>query len=80
MVVFNEKYQLKKYNIDQIINDFCYMRYEFYKKRKQHIIKQLEKELRFLGNKERFITEIINKKLNIMNVDESILIRELAKK
>jgi len=80
MVVFNEKYQLKKYNIDQIINDFCYMRYEFYKKRKQHIIKQLEKELRFLGNKERFITEIINKKLNIMNVDENILIKELEKR
>jgi len=80
MVVFNEKYQLKKYNIDQIINDFCYMRYDYYKKRKQHIIKQLEKELRFLSNKERFITEIINKKLNIMNVDESILIRELEKR
>lgn len=80
MVVFNEKYQLKKYNIDQIINDFCYMRYEFYKKRKQYIIKQLEKDLRFLGNKERFITEIINKKLNIMNVDENILIKELEKR
>ena len=80
MVLFNEKEQLKKYTVDQILNEFCKMRYSYYEKRKKHIIVSLEKELKFLGNKERFITEIINKKLNIMNIDEDVLVAELEKK
>ena len=50
------------------------MRYDFYKKRKAYLINQLEKELRHLGNKERFIQEVVDKKLNIMNVDEEVLV------
>ena len=80
MVLFNEKQQLKKYTIDQIINDFCKMRYEFYIKRKKHIINNLEKELRFIGNKARFIQEVVEKKLNIMNVDEELVVKELEKR
>jgi DNA gyrase/topoisomerase IV subunit B len=77
MVLFNEKEQIKKYTVDQIINDFCIVRYKFYTKRKNHIINTLEKDLKYLGNKERFIQEIIDKKLNIMNIDEEIIIKEL---
>ena len=80
MVLFNEKDQLRKYSIDEIINEFCIMRYEFYKKRKAYLVNQLEKELRHLGNKERFIQEVVDKKLNIMNVDEDVLISELEKR
>lgn len=80
MVLFNEKEQIKKYNIDEILNEFCIMRYSFYIKRKKYILNQIEEELRFLGNKERFIQEIIDKKLNIMNVDEDIIIKELEKR
>jgi DNA topoisomerase-2 len=80
MVLFNEKQQLKKYTIDQIINDFCKMRYEFYVKRKKYIINNLEKELRFIGNKARFIQEVVDKKLNIMNIDEELVIKELEKR
>jgi len=80
MVLFNEKQQLKKYTVDQIINDFCKMRYEFYIKRKKYIINNLEKELRFIGNKARFIQEVVEKKLNIMNVDEELVVKELEKR
>ncbi len=80
MVLFNEKEQIKKYNVDQIINEFCIVRYNLYTKRKKYIIDLLEKELRHLGNKERFIQEIIDKKLNIMNVDEDIVVKELEKR
>ena len=80
MVLFNEKEQLKKYTLDQIINDFCKIRYVYYTKRKNYIIGNLEKELRIMGNKERFITEIIDKRLNIMNVEEEVLIRDLEKR
>ena len=80
MVMFNEKEQLKKYTLDQIIDDFCKVRYMFYTKRKNYIISNLEKELKIMGNKERFIREIIDKKLNIMNVEEDILVKDLEKK
>jgi len=79
MVLFNEKDQLKKYSIEEIINDFCIMRYEFYKKRKVHMISLLEKELRHLFNKARFVEEVIAKKLLIMNVDEAIIVENLEK-
>jgi len=79
MVLFNEKDQLKKYKIEEIINDFCIMRYEFYKKRKAHMISLLEKELRHLFNKARFVEEVIAKKLLIMNVDEAIIVENLEK-
>jgi DNA gyrase/topoisomerase IV subunit B len=80
MVLFNEKDQLKKYSIDEIINDFCKVRLGFYTKRKNYIIGNLEKELKFIGNKARFVKEIIEKKLNIMNVEETILVKELEKR
>ena len=80
MVCFNIKDQLKKYKLDQIINDFCIVRYDYYIKRKKHILNTLESELRHLGNKARFIGEIIDGKLNIMNVDEKIIITELEKR
>jgi DNA topoisomerase-2 len=80
MVLFNDKDQLKKYSIDQIINDFCIMRFEFYIKRKKYIVNNYEKELRHIGNKERFITEVVNKSLLIMNVDETDIVEELEKR
>ena len=80
MVLFNEKEQLRKYSVDEIINEFCIVRYQFYTKRKNHIISTIEKDLRHLGNKERFIQEIIDGKLKIMNIDEEVIIKELEKR
>jgi DNA topoisomerase-2 len=80
MVLFNEKEQLKKYSIDEIIQDFCTMRFEYYIKRKKHILNNLNKELKHSQNKARFIEEIINEKLNIMNIEEEIIIKELEKR
>jgi len=80
MVMFNEKEQIKKYTLEIIIDDFCKMRYEYYTKRKNHIISKIEKELKFMSNKERFIKEIINKELNIMNVEENKVVEELEKR
>ena len=79
MVLFNEKDQLKKYTTEEIINDFCIMRYDFYKKRKAHMISLLDKELRHLFNKARFVEEVISKKLLIMNVEEAIIVENLEK-
>jgi DNA topoisomerase II len=78
MVLFTAEGKLKKYdNTDQIIDSFCKVRYDYYIKRKAHQIKTMEKELKFLGNKERFIREVISKKLSIMNEDESTILTNL---
>lgn len=81
MVLFNEKEQLRKYNtVDDLINDFCKLRYEYYIRRKEHQVKDLEQEARLLGNKERFIREVIDKTLNIMKVKEEIVIKTLEER
>jgi DNA topoisomerase-2 len=80
MVLFNEKEQIKKYTTEGIIDDFCKMRYIFYTKRKNHIISSLEKDLMFAENKARFIQEIMDNKLNIMNVEEDKVVSELEKR
>ncbi len=81
MVLFNEKDQLKKFDTPQeIIDKFCVVRLKYYDLRKKHQIKSLEKRLRILGNKERFITEVIKKTIPVMEQDESMTIEQLEKR
>ena len=78
MVMFNENNQLKKHKtVDEVLENFCRVRFEYYVKRKRHQLQSLEAELRFLGNKERFVQEVIDKKLLIMNEKESDIIAVL---
>lgn len=81
MVLFDDKSNLKKYDkLDDIIDTFCHTRYSFYEMRKKHIINELEHNLKFLSNKERFISEVMNKTLSIMNIPEEEIIRQLEVK
>uniref|UniRef100_A0A6C0H2X4 DNA topoisomerase (ATP-hydrolyzing) n=1 Tax=viral metagenome TaxID=1070528 RepID=A0A6C0H2X4_9ZZZZ len=81
MVMFNEKLQIKKHDtVDSILDNFCSVRFEYYVKRKRYQIDALEKEIRYLGNKERFVSEVVSKTINIMNEEESDIIAVLKKK
>lgn len=81
MVLFDSENNIKKYsNIYDIIDDYCNIRLKFYAIRKAHIIKQLKTELKYLTNTKRFIEEVINNTLNLMNNDESNVINELVEK
>ena len=61
MVLFNEKGCIKKYdNVDEIIDEFCTIRLEYYVKRKKYMLGQLERDIKFLGNKRRFLEEIMS--------------------
>jgi len=81
MVLFNEKDQLKKFETPQeIVDNFCVVRLEYYIKRKKHQIKALEQRLQFLGNKERFIIEVIKKTVPVMEQDEHDTIAQLEKR
>ena len=81
MVMFDENNKLQKYkNIDEVLANFCRVRFSYYVKRKVHQVKTLEAELRFLKNKERFVTEVINKTLIIMNTKETDVIKKLTER
>ena len=77
MVLFNEKFQLKKYTVHEIIKDFCSLRYEYYTKRKSFILNSLERQLKIVDNKVKFLTKIMEGSLKIMNVDEEIVLSEM---
>ena len=56
MHAFNHEEKLRKYNTTQeIIDDYYAIRIQYYKIRKEYILKQLAKELIVLSNKSRYI-------------------------
>jgi DNA topoisomerase-2 len=79
MVMFNEKLQIKKHDtVDSILDNFCRVRFDYYVKRKRHQLDALEKEIRYLGNKEHFVSEVVSKTITIMNEKESDIIEVLT--
>lgn len=61
MVLFTDKGVLRRFTTpDEIIDHHCTVRYEFYVKRKKRNLEKLEKAIKLLGNKKRFLTEVLN--------------------
>lgn len=59
MVLFSEKSLLRKFTtIDEIIDSFCSVRYSYYGKRKEYLLKIFGGKIKLLGNKKRFLEEI----------------------
>lgn len=59
MVLFTEQGCLKKFTSpDEIIDAFCNIRFAYYVKRKARQLKELEREIKMLGNKKRFLQEV----------------------
>jgi DNA topoisomerase II len=78
MVLFDEKERLRKYDtVDEIIDKFCRVRYEFYTKRKVHQINVSEKYINHLRNKIKFLDAVVNKNLDIMNIKENEMISKM---
>ena len=81
MVLFTEKEQLNKFEtVDDIIESFCIVRYDYYIKRKEYILKELNKELKTSQNKARFLREVMNDELIIFKRDESDISKEMETK
>ncbi|KAK6149154.1 hypothetical protein DH2020_016679 [Rehmannia glutinosa] len=81
MHLFKPKGVLAKYSSpEKIIEEFCDLRLEFYEKRKIFMLSMLELELLKLENKVRFIDEVIQGKIILMNRKRSDLLDELKQK
>ena len=81
MVLFSHNGTIKKYDsVVDILNEFCDVRYELYVKRKDFILSEFSRQLRILKNKMKFLTEVMEGKLDIQDVDETVLVKELEKR
>lgn len=61
MVLFDENGSIKKYeNVDEIIDAFCRVRLVYYIKRKKHMLDQMERDITIMGNKKRFLEEVMS--------------------
>ena len=81
MVLFTEKGNLNKYDtVDDIIDSFCTVRYDYYIKRKEYILKDLKLQLKTLENKARFLKEVMNDELVIFKRNEEDISIEMQTK
>jgi len=78
MHLFNANQKLKKYKtVYEIIEDYIPIRLEYYQKRKEYQIKELEKMLIVLSNKARFIKEQCDDNLDLRRKKKSVVIELL---
>lgn len=61
MCLYDSKNVIKKYdNVCGIIDEFYDVRLSFYEKRKAHMLKEMERELKEINNKAKFVLGIVN--------------------
>ena len=81
MNLFNSNDKLKKYNtVNEIIDDFYNVRFEYYVSRKAYLIDILEKELITLSNKAKYIQELLNGSIDLRKKKKDEIIKMLQDK
>ncbi len=69
MHLFNHKMRIHKYeSAEEILDEFFAVRLEFYQKRKDSLIRELEHRLQVLSNKVRFIRYVKSAKTNTVDI------------
>ena len=78
LVAFDKNNKIKKYsNINEILKEFIETRLDYYILRKQHLVKILDEDIKFLNMKIRFIREFIENKIKISNQRKIDIITQL---
>lgn len=81
MVMFDDKNMLKKFETtSEIIESFCIVRYSYYEKRKKRLVEDFELKVKLLENKIKFLNDVISDKLDVKNIDEDLLEKEMNKR
>ena len=81
MHAFDQDERIHKYKSSkQIFNVYFDVRFNFYTKRRTHLLKKFENKIKYLDAKAMFIMEVIKKTLKIMQVKEDVIIADLVKK
>ena len=80
MILFSPEGKIKKYDsIEEILDEFYYIRIKYYELRKNYLLNIFKNEINIINNKIRFIEMVINNKLNLINENKDFLINELNK-
>lgn len=80
MVAFDPQNRIKKYTSpEEIINDFFFVRLEFYQKRKNFLSNQLHNQLTKLSEQARFVKMIIDKDFVVTNRKKVDIIDDLQR-
>jgi len=64
-------------NINSLLQKWCKDRLEFYKLRKDYWIQKYKMELKFLKNKKKFISQVMEKKISVFLIQEKQIILQL---
>jgi len=79
MVLFNREGRIQRFEtVDDIIEYFCPIRYEFYEKRKVQQLETMSDALVWLANKRRFLSEIMSDELVIHKRTEQNIVKDLV--
>ena len=78
LVAFDKNNKIKKYsNVNEILKEFIETRLDYYILRKQHLVKILDEDIKFLNMKIRFIKEFIEGKIKISNQRKVDIVAQL---
>jgi DNA topoisomerase-2 len=68
MVLYTETGSLKKFtSVREIIDTFCRVRYSYYTKRKIHRLSEMNRDIALLGNKKRFLTDVLDGEIQLFD-------------
>lgn len=74
MYLFNERGQITKYNnAMEILDAFFQVRLEYYNKRKEHKLCQLQHDVKVFENKVRFINEVVQGVIPVSTLTKAVL-------
>ena len=80
MMLFDHDGVIRKYDgPEDIVKEFFDVRLDLYKKRKAHLLKVAEAELKRISNKARFILAVVNGDLILSNRKKADIVAELEK-
>jgi DNA topoisomerase-2 len=81
MHLFNHEEKLSKYSeVEDILNAYIPVRLDYYQKRKDYQIQSLEKELKLLSNKAKYIDENLKGTIDLRNKKKDMIIKMLQDK
>lgn len=74
MHLYDNDGKIRKYNnVTEIVKEFYLLRIRTYSKRKQHMINKLNTDIQFMDARITFILDVIESRLNIMNVKKQTI-------
>ncbi len=81
MHLYDADNKIKKYHsVDEILDDFIKVRYQFYVDRKVYILDKLQKELELINYRVKFINEIIHDTIDLRKKKKTVIYELLKNK